>query len=185
MSCLEISPLVPRFFDGELDGRQMRTVALHVTRCTTCEEELRGLERIQDLVADEIAGDVDGVDFVSLWQAVSDEIGDVHVPWHRRLRAWWDELEAPVFAPAWPAFAAAAAVFVTFALWPGAGTQPTADLSATVAHVDSADSLFSEVVDDIDNSAVFESIVGSVDRLMIEPETQTAVLWVSDTGALR
>ncbi len=185
MSCLEIGPLVARFFDGELDGRQMRSVALHITRCSSCEGELRTLERLQDLVANDVRRGADAADLGLVWQAVSAEIGEAPLPWSRRLTAWWEDLEVPLLAPSFPAVAAAAAVLVAFAFWPGATPQPGADFATTVAHVDSADSLLEEVVDDIDNSVVFESIVGSVDRLMIEPETQTAVLWVSDTGALR
>ena len=51
MNCRETRPLLPLFFDGELEARQMRAVALHSTRCIDCEGELRQLERLQDVVA--------------------------------------------------------------------------------------------------------------------------------------
>ena len=46
MTCREASNLLARFFDGELDAHQMRAVALHSTRCGTCETALRQLERL-------------------------------------------------------------------------------------------------------------------------------------------
>ena len=36
MNCRDTRPLLPLFFDGQLDPRQMRGVALHSTRCLEC-----------------------------------------------------------------------------------------------------------------------------------------------------
>ncbi len=191
MKCPEIAPLVARFFDGELDGRQMRSVALHITRCAGCEGDLRVLERVQDMVVEEVSAEVRDVDLSSVWTVVSEQIGDVPAPFSQRLAAWWDGLEIASPGFLGPAVAAAATVMLTFAFWPTDDvTTPLApSVAVKVAAGESAERLVEDAVEeieaDLDNSAVFESIVGSVDRLMIDPDTHTAVLWVSDTGDLQ
>ena len=193
MKCPEVSPLVSRFFDGELEGCRMRTVALHITRCTECEDELRVLEGVQDLVAQHVAAEVENVDFDSIWQVVSARIDEEPRPWTRRVVAWWDDFEFVSPATMWPAFAAAAAVFLAVNFWPVDSVQmglevareAPVEIAERVAQVGRAERLFQEAMDQIDNSAVFESIVGGVDSLMIEPKTQTAVLWINDTGDFR
>jgi anti-sigma factor RsiW len=195
VKCPEIAPLVSRFFDGELDGGHMRTVALHITRCAECEDELRALERIQGLVAGFVAEEVAAMDVDSIWMAVSSRIDEPTSArsWSQRARAWGDGFELVSPATVWPALAAAAAVFLTFNLWPD-GTPTVGvdvarkapiEIAERVAQVGRAERLLQEAMDQIDNSAVFESIVGGVDSLMIEPKTQTAVLWINDTGEFR
>ncbi len=186
MKCPEIAPLVPRFFDGELDGSLMRKIALHITRCADCERDLRGLEKLQSLVASHFAAEVESIDVSSIWSTVSAQIEDRPLSWQRRLGSWWDELE--IFSPltVWPAVAAAAAVFLAINLWTGdpIGSKTNfargGGVEVAVEVADVANRLAK-----VDNSAVFESIVGGVDMLMVEPETQTAVIWIDDTGEFR
>lgn len=195
MKCPEIAPLVSRFFDGELDGCHMRTVALHITRCSDCEGELRTLERIQGLVAGFVADEVAAVDVDSIWAAVSSRIGDQGTrSWSQRLWAWGEDFELFSPAAAWPALAAAVALVLAFNFWPAvdvakqAGVEivdkvaQAAELARAkqVAHADRLVEEAMDQIDNIDNSAVFESIVGGVDSFMVEPKTQTAVLWIND-----
>ena len=187
MSCPEINPLVPRFFDGELSGRQMRSVALHITRCEGCEGDLRMLERVQDLVAEQVNTEVEDLDLSPVWGAVSAQIEESPMPWFQGLRAWWEDAEIVSPMTGWSAVAAAAAVLLAFAYYPSAD-KPTPEVAQRVAGVASAEVLIRDALAEAMNnnsSAVFESIVGSVDRLMVEPETQTAVLWVNDPGDLQ
>jgi len=192
MKCPEIAPLVSRFFDGELDGCHMRTVALHITRCPDCEGELRSLERIQVLVAEFVAHEVAAVDVDSIWAAVSSRIDDRGTrSWSQRLWAWGDGFEILSPAAAWPALAAAAALVLAFNFWPAVDAAKQARIEildkvaqagelAQAAQLAQADRLVEEAMEQIDNSAVFESIVGGVDSFMVEPKTQTAVLWIND-----
>ncbi len=190
MKCPDIAPLVPRFFDGELDGAHMRTVALHITRCADCEDDLRMLEKLQDLVAAQAAADVERIDTDSIWDAVSAQIEVIPQPWSRRLRTWWEDSEFLSPVAAWPAIAAAAAVLIGVNLWSTNSVGPVGphlvrpfvpEIAKKVAIVSQ------ERLSDgnIDNSAVFESIVGGVDSLMIEPKSGTAVLWIDDSGGFR
>ncbi len=168
MTCREVANLLPLFFDGELDARQMRAVALHSTRCGTCEQELRQLERVQELVSDRIHSAVDEIDFETFWPAVQRGLSTTRQPWWPRLRAWISDGEH-----AWmirlPAFAAAAlmAILVFLLL---ARTQPTS--------VPGAPQLAA-----VDNATSIESLDTDVDSVAVlnDPETRTTVLWVNDT----
>jgi len=184
MSCPEISPLVPRFFDGELTGRQMRSVALHVTRCGDCEGELRSLEKLQSLVVADVADAVDGIDSSAVWASVSGQIGEASVPWPQRLRAWWEDLEMASPMAGWQVAAAAAAVLAGVYFTPAGDSPnrvPTVEVAQRVAAIARGEGVMREV----NNSVEFESIVGSVDSLTVDPDTHTAVLWVNDTGGFR
>jgi hypothetical protein len=164
----------------------MRTVALHITRCRDCEDELRLLEKLQSAIARQAEEDVAAVDLTSVWGAVAARIDDVPVPWTQRLRAWWDDFEILSPATALPALAGAAAVLFAVNFWaPGQDgpTGPAAPASRPEI-ADRVEATWNQLAN-LDNSAVFESIVGGVDGLMIEPSTKTAVLWISDSGELQ
>ncbi len=194
MKCPDIAPLVTRFFDGELDGHHMRTVALHITRCSDCEDELRLLEKVQNLVAEQATADIAGIDVDSIWSAVAAQIDEAPPSLTQRLQAWWEDFEFLSPGTVWPALGAAAVVFLAVNFWQGdvgapgrdfAKPSETLEIFERVATAGRAEQAFRDVLGASglsDNSAVFESIVGGVDGLMIEPKTQTAVLWISDTG---
>lgn len=168
MTCRDASNLLPLFFDGELDANQMRAVALHSTRCESCEDELRRLEQVQEMISTQVNATVDEVDFGALWRGIDERLGTVRMSWWTRARAWWDEGEHGWMIKM-PAFAAAAAVAVLgFWLWtrtPQSTSQPD------VAQVAS-----------VDNAASIDSLESDVDAVTVvnDPETRTTVLWVSD-----
>ena len=172
MNCRETRSLLPLFFDGELEARQMRAVALHSTRCSDCEGELRQLERLQDAVASHITALVDEVDLGRIWAGVAPRLESRAPSWTRRLQSWWEDLEMG-WRVRGPAFAAAAGVvLLTLALWSRGGV-PTASPEA------------SQPVAAVDNSAVLDSVQSSVDSvaLVTEPETNTTLLWIMDDGS--
>src|SRR5437867_1429495 len=111
MTCREALNLLPLFFDGELDARQMRAVALHGTRCSACEVELHDLERLQEIVSDSISAVVDEIDLSGFWPAIERQLGTVRPSRWQRARARWREGEYR-WAVRLPAFAAAAAVVI-------------------------------------------------------------------------
>ena len=168
MTCRETSNLLPLFFDGELDARQMRAVALHSTRCQTCEAELRQLEQGQDLISEQIRSAVDEIDFSNFWPAIERRLGPARVRRWTRLQVWWQEDEHPWMMRV-PAFAAVAAIAVLAFLFFARAPQPTvAPEAARVAAVDNAASIDS-LDTDVDSVAVLS-----------DPETRTTVLWVSE-----
>jgi anti-sigma factor RsiW len=167
MTCREASNLLPRFFDGELDAHQMRAVALHSTRCDTCEAELRDLERVQELVSRSVSTPVDEIDLSALWSAVEPRLGTPRVSWWTRLGDWWNDEERE-WAIRLPAFAAAAAIAI-LALWFVARLQPTTQPDAPQVAI-------------VDNAATIDSLDTDVDSvtMLSDPETRMTVLWVNE-----
>lgn len=163
---------MPLFFDGELDSRQMRAVALHGTRCGPCEAELRRMEQVQELVSETINAGVDGIDFSGFWPSVERQLATVRVSQWQRMRVWWQESEHS-WAVRLPALAVAAAVaviaFLVLTRAPQLTTQPGASQVAAIDHSAWIDSLET----DLDSVAVLS-----------DPETRTTALWVSDDAPL-
>jgi hypothetical protein len=164
MSCRETRPLLPLFFDGELEARQMRTVALHSTRCAECEGELRQLERLQDALVAEVGAQLEGMDLGRVWQGVAPRLDSPAVGVFRRWTRRWELPDLSRLRPV-PAFAAlAAACLLAIFLWQwNAGHAPT-ELASS------------------DNSAILDSVESNVGSLAVlrEPETNTMVLWITD-----
>jgi len=166
MSCRETRPLLPLFFDGELEARQMRAVALHSTRCPSCEDELRQLERLQEVVASHVTAMVEEIDLGDIWAGIAPRLDTRAPTLVQRLRAWWDEREFGWSVRA-PAFAAAAlALVVGIGMW--------------IQHEDTQRK--PELASRVDNSAVLDSVQSSVDSvaLVTDAETNTTLLWVMD-----
>jgi anti-sigma factor RsiW len=165
MTCRETRPLLPLFFDGELEARQMRSVALHSTRCTACEEELRQLEHLQEAVVAHVAALVDEVDLSQVWAGVAPRLAQRAPSLTARLRAWWEE-HRPGWGVRGPAFAAVAvaALLTLVVLQPASESAKPAPLAK------------------IDNSAKLDSMQSSVDSvaLVTEAETNTTLLWIMD-----
>ena len=168
MTCRDALNLLPLFFDGELDANQMRAVAMHSTRCSSCEDELRRMEQVQEMISTHVNAALDEVDFSALWRGIDQRLGTVRVSWWNRTRTWWSEGEHR-WVIQLPAFAAAAAVAVLgFLLW----TRTT----ASTPQPDAA------VVANLDNTASIDSLESDGDAVTVvnDPETRTTVLWVSD-----
>jgi len=165
MNCRETRPLLPLFFDGELEPRQMRAVALHSTRCVECEGELRQLESVQELVVAHITAAVEEIDLSQVWAGVAPRLAVRPPGLLVRLRTWWDEREFawPVRAPLFAAAALAAVLAV--AVWWRDAPSPNAEIATRV-----------------DNTAVLDSVQSSVDSvaLVTDAETNTTLLWIMD-----
>ncbi|MGH7802932.1 MAG: zf-HC2 domain-containing protein, partial [Candidatus Binatia bacterium] len=70
LSCQEVQKRFDVFLDGETDGRTMRDLALHVTQCTSCENDLRLYERCHAAFVAFIEREVDRIDVSRLWQGI-------------------------------------------------------------------------------------------------------------------
>jgi anti-sigma factor RsiW len=165
MTCRETRPLLSLFFDGELEARQMRAVALHSTRCPDCEDELRHFERLQDAVALHVSAMVDEIDVSQVWAGVAPRLTARAPSLLQRLRAWWEERQLGWLIRG-PAFAALAGItLLALVMWQRADAPPHQPIASRV-----------------DNSAVLDSVQSSVDSvaLVTEPETNTTLLWIMD-----
>jgi len=171
MTCREASNLLSLFLDGELDSHQMRAVALHGTRCTTCEAELRELEHLQQLVSDTVNARVDEIDLSAFWPAVERRLGTARRSWWERARIWFGDADHRWLIRL-PAYAAAAAVAVLALLFFTRTPQPSVDPDAPRLAA-------------VDNAASIDSLDTDVESVAVlnDPETRTTVLWVNDDAA--
>lgn len=175
MNCRETRPLLPLFLDGELDSRQMRSVALHSTRCAECEDELRGMERLQEAVASHIGGEVDQLDLGQVWSGIAPRLGSASPTWRESWDEWWESLRdgwrtwGPVSA------AVAAAAVLALLLWQGDAAGPPSQVASV-----SQDG----AVNDPESGVIVESVRSNVGSLALvnEPTTDTMLMWITDDG---
>ncbi len=174
-TCREARPLLPLFFDGELEARQMRAVALHSTRCPECEHELRELEHIQEAVVAHVSSLVDTIDVSQVWAGVAPRLASRAPSFAERWGAWWEEYRAGwrVRGPAFAGLAVAALLAVVV-------VQRGGDLTESPSTPKPVPRIAK-----IDNSAKLDSMQASADSvaLVTEPETNTTMLWIMDDTA--
>jgi hypothetical protein len=72
MNCLETSKRLETFHDGELIGREMREVALHVAQCAACEALLAEWEKLHGLLHE--AWEPTPGALAAIWEGVESEI---------------------------------------------------------------------------------------------------------------
>jgi hypothetical protein len=170
MNCRESRPLLPLFLDGELESRQMRAVALHSTRCSECEDELRTMERLQETIASHINAEVEQIDLGLVWSAVAPRLGSTSPTWQQRWEEWWDSIREGwrTWGPVSVAIAAAGVLAILF--WQGDGSTTPEQVAAS----------------DRDNSVIVESVRSSVGSLALvsEPTTDTMLMWITDDGPM-
>jgi hypothetical protein len=168
-TCREARPLLPLFFDGELEARQMRAVALHSTRCSECEHELRELEHLQEALSAHVSSLVDTIDISQVWAGVAPRLASRAPSFGERWAAWWEESRAGwrVRGPAFAGVALAALLAVVFVRGPD---EP---------------SIIKPPLAKIDNTAKLDSMQTTADSvaLVTEPETNTTMLWIMDDAA--
>ncbi len=169
MTCRDVTNLLPLFFDGELDSRQMRALALHSSRCTSCEGELSQMEGLQELLRTTINKRVDEVDLSHLWSSIEVKLPARRISATQRLLRWWEE-SAPRWNLGVPAFAAAAMLAALAFFFLTQTQQPGATPAAP------------QIVIAESNEASIDSLETEADSvaLMSDPETSTTLLWVSD-----
>jgi anti-sigma factor RsiW len=161
MTCRETERLLDLFLDGELEARTMRAVALHVTRCPPCEALLRGLERLQEVVADSVADAVADVDFSRFWPGIAAQVDAVQRS-SQRLRHRLRELtRQPAVVAAGMAAALAVSAFVLWRELPGTvGSAPANNQARIDALATDAPSV----------------------ALLSEPISNTTVIWIAEEG---
>ncbi len=72
MNCLETSERLETFHDGELVGREMREVALHLAQCAACEKLLAEWEKLHGLLQEALEPTPDAL--AAIWEGVESEI---------------------------------------------------------------------------------------------------------------
>lgn len=169
MTCRDVEKQLDLFLDGELEARAMRAVALHATRCTSCEAALQRLERVQDVVGESFTDAVAGVDFSTFWPAVAARAERPRRSFAGVLAALRTPARLRAARPLLAAAATLAAVWIAAGLWRGA-VAPTVERIARANNQARIDSLASEA----------PSVA-----LVSEPVTNTTVIWVVDDGGVQ
>lgn len=161
MTCRDVEKLLDLFLDGELEARSMRGVALHVTRCVSCERLLQQAERLQDVVAESVTDAVADVDFSRFWPDIAARAGAAQ----RAFGGLGERLRAAMKSPAVIAAAMAAALAVSvLGLWQ-AGTSPAASTGTN-------------------NQARIDSLTADAPSvtLLSEPAGNTTVIWIDEAS---
>lgn len=173
LSCRDSESLLPLFFDGELDSKRMRAVALHATKCPECETTLRDFEAVQSQVQSLFAAEVDSVDFSNLWTSIESRLPPARPSFWLRMRAWWEDQEDGSWNWAVPG-AALASVVAVLALLASLNSEPSilpgdapriaaTDYATSIEHLETV----------LDSVAVFN-----------DPDTHTTVLWIGSDAEL-
>jgi anti-sigma factor RsiW len=161
-NCRDFERRLDLFLDGELDGRSLRDLALHVARCGACEAEVRRAERLQGALGTAVAAEVDRVDVAALWRAIEGGLEVGPLPLAARLRERWRSrsgIEVRFLATA------AAVALVLLAVFAGVRNEPLpptrGKLASNRAHIDSLSSSARSVA------------------VWTEPAQETTAIWVS------
>ena len=172
MKCPQYERLAVLLCDGELDGPLRREVRSHVASCVACTRWLASLDRMQELLLQEIDSQVEKVDFSSFWKQIENKLLVPKPSWSVRLQLWreqwWPDwsLSVPVSA------AAVALLLVSFLFFPQLRssveslfvTQPPIPI-AIAAH----------------NQAQIESLSAATTvALWNEPTSNSPVIWIED-----
>lgn len=161
LQCQDSQKRFDLFLDGEVDGRMMRELALHVTRCPSCEAELRESEGLQERIAGAVRAEVERVDSESLWRAIETALEASRPPLIERLRERWDFRTGAGLAFAALAAGVVIAALVGGSLWSTPATAPQVHLADNHAQIDRLDSSAPEVV------------------VWSEPDEHTTAIWIS------
>lgn len=163
-NCRDFQKRFDLFLDGELDGRTMRSLAMHVTRCEACEADVRRSERLQETLGEAVESVVDEIDVESLWRDVAGRLERPSPTWRERIRERWrrDDASATAVAVRLTAVAAGFALLVVAAdsLFPAPGSPPE-HLVSNKAHIDRLASSSPAVA------------------VWTEPHQQTTAIWVA------
>lgn len=161
--CPDFQKRLDLFLDGEVDGRTMRELALHVSRCVDCEAELRRAETLQQLLADSVQAEVECVEPRELWGSISSKLSSARPSLAERVRGRWGLRSAAGSHPYPLSLAASliALLLVAGALWSGRSNPPPMRAADNHAQIDRLDSNAPDV-------AVWS-----------EPEERTTAIWVA------
>jgi anti-sigma factor RsiW len=167
--CPRYERLAALLYDGELDGPLRREVRSHVAGCAACTRWLASVERLQEILSQEIDSQIERIDFSRFWGQVEDRLSAPPPPWFVRLRLWWEQWKAnqPLGVPLG---AATAALLLAAVL-----SLSDTDLSF--------DSFFSSPNPDpaAHSQAQIESLSAATTvALWNEPTSNAPVIWIED-----
>lgn len=101
MNCPRYERLAALLYDGELHGPLRREVRAHVAGCVACTRWLAAVERIQEVLSQDIDEQVERIDFSRFWEQLEGKLSAPPPSWLVRLRLQWERWKAsqPVGIP--------------------------------------------------------------------------------------
>jgi anti-sigma factor RsiW len=172
MKCSQYERLVALLCDGELEGPLRREVRSHVASCVVCTRQLASLDRVQELLLQEIDSQVEKIDFSSFWEQVESRLRTPKPSWSVRLQLWcerwWPDwsLRVPV--------SGVAVALVLVSLWLFSHIRSSVE-SLTVPHPPTPFTLAAN------NQAQIESLSAATTvALWNEPTSNSPVIWIED-----
>jgi anti-sigma factor RsiW len=113
-SCSSVSQLLEKYFDGEVDKRERTLIEKHLEECPACQEALKSLEGLRNLISPPTAESVPEEDSLRLWQNIRREIRLSDKPtWTESLWSWL-RIFSPSQKRVWMPAAAAVALLLIF-----------------------------------------------------------------------
>jgi hypothetical protein len=110
--CSSISKLLERYFDKEATPQEKSLVEGHLLDCQTCQDTLRSMDEIKNLIKNPVEEVVQKEDFPWVWEKVQRGIQQKErSPWWKSLQTWF------YFSPfsqkkVWMPIAAAMVIFI-------------------------------------------------------------------------
>jgi anti-sigma factor RsiW len=172
MKCSQYERLAVLLCDGELEGPLRREVRSHVASCVVCTRQLAVLDRVQELLLQEIDSQVEKIDFSSFWEQVESRLRTPQPSWSVRLQLWREQ-----WWPDWslrvPVSAVAVALVLT-SLWLFSHIRSSVE-SLIVTHPPMPFTLAAN------NQAQIESLSAATTvALWNEPTSNSPVIWIED-----
>jgi anti-sigma factor RsiW len=108
MTCGDVETLLDPFLDSELPPPMLVAVARHAAGCSACDETIRSLSTLREVVAETIRRDAAAVDLSGVWPRIEAAIDST-----RRRRRWTERARG---VPMWAAGLAMAAAITLVVL---------------------------------------------------------------------
>ena len=90
-SCASASKLLEKYFDQEATNEERSLVEAHLLSCPDCQDELKLMEGLRDMIRTPVEEAVQKEDFPWVWQKIEREIQLEKRPnWLKSLRLWLD-----------------------------------------------------------------------------------------------
>lgn len=94
MNCPRYERLAALLYDGELHGPLRREVRAHVAGCVACTRWLAAIERLQEVLLQEVDSQIERIDFSHFWEQIEGKLSAPPPPWFVRLRLQWAHWKA-------------------------------------------------------------------------------------------
>jgi anti-sigma factor RsiW len=90
-SCSSASKLLEKYFDQEVTNEERSLVEAHLLGCPACQDELKLMEGLRDMIRTPVEEAVQKEDFPWVWQKIERGIQLEKRPnWWKSLRSWLD-----------------------------------------------------------------------------------------------